>query len=161
MTIKDFELFHGAVLTRIARQNKDLTLRMIETQPSSAWGLYRVDDKANLLIKHSKSPERLNGHGRKWPFTISENQMEQLDLGQMNSSGTHVALVCGDDRLDGDGLTGVCLLDPGQLAKLLTASGAGQQGISVSLRKRKSFRVWSHGHGAEIVVPRNRLEKWA
>ena len=160
MKIKDFELYHGVVLTKIARQDKNLTLRMIETQPKSAWALYRVDDKANLLIKHSKSPHS-DDYGRKWQFTFSEGQMEQLDLGETSSSGTHVALVCGHGRPDGDQQpTGVCLLKPGELAELLEAGGTGQQAISVSLRKGESYRVRSYWQSGATKVRQNRLEKW-
>lgn len=37
VSIREFELFHGAALTKIVRAERPVTLRLIETRPDDAW----------------------------------------------------------------------------------------------------------------------------
>ena len=37
MSVRDFELYHGAVLTKILRFQKPVALRLVETRPQDNW----------------------------------------------------------------------------------------------------------------------------
>ena len=152
--VKEFELFHGAVLTKLARSKKPLTLCMIETQSADSWSTYRVNDEVRLLIKHSLSGRSLKTEKAKvWSFVFSPDQMRQLQ-----ETGTWAALVCGAKTVGGTDME-VCLLDPGQLATFLDLGSAGQQSMMVKRLDGKGLRV-SSGRSAERIINRNRLDVW-
>ena len=102
MAIREFELFHGAILTRLVRSNKPITLRMIETRPVDAWSTYRLNDEVNVLFKHSLAFRKTQrDDARVWNFAFTRDQISQL-----RTQGTWAALVCGCKacwgNMDGD-----------------------------------------------------------
>ncbi len=156
MSVREFELFHGAVLAKIVRNDKPVTLRMIETKPNTEWAIYRINDEVELLVKHSKKPRPLKppSRGRSWTFVFSGDQ-----LSRVRSGSTWVALVCGDQTVDARGQE-ICLVEPAELRHLVPAGAQReQQSITVRLEQNRSLRVT--GGGVEKVVARNRLETWA
>ncbi|EPS49557.1 hypothetical protein CFSAN002368_17135 [Clostridium botulinum A1 str. CFSAN002368] len=59
MAIKEFEFYHGAVLTRILRKDIPLTLTLIETNTLESWSAYKISDNAKdaiLYIKYCSAP---------------------------------------------------------------------------------------------------------
>jgi len=155
MSIKEFELFHGAVLTKLVRADKPLTLRMIETRSGDQWSTYRINDELRLLIKHSiKGGARKRESAIAWQFVFSPDQMQQLA-----ESDTWCSLVCASSDARDDEME-VCLLDPAQISQLLDVSSMGQQALTVKRIEGKSLRVFS-AKCEELVIARNRLEKWA
>ena len=56
MSIKDLELLHGAVLTKLVRSDNPITLRMIETNRNEARSAYTLNDEVILYIKYHKKP---------------------------------------------------------------------------------------------------------
>jgi hypothetical protein len=154
MSVKEFELFHGAVLTKLARSKKALTLCMIETKPGDDWSSYRVNDAVSLLLKHSLVSRSLSREkARVWQFVFSPDQIRQLQ-----QPGTWAALVCGS-KTASDTSMEVCLLDPPQVEQLLDLTAATQQALMVKRIEGKSLRAYS-GRSEEFVVPRNRLDTW-
>lgn len=157
MSVREFELFHGAALTKLVRTETALTLRLIETRPTDSWSTYRVNDEVNILLKHSVRPrsrKRENG-AAVWQFVFSPDQMKQV-----TQAGTWAALVCGAPELGASDMD-VCLLDPTQLAQLLDTGRTNQQSLTVKRLPGKSLRVTSVRVSDEFVVPRNRLDDWA
>lgn len=150
--IKEFELFHGAVLTALVRRDNPLTLSMIETKPRESWSTYRVNEAINLLVKHSAAPSSQK-NAVAWSFTFSPAQMEQLCEGP-----AWAALVCGSKALDDD--MELCLLDPEQLALLLDVASNQQQGMSVKDPGSGQLKVSSRRHMKGISVPRSRIRTW-
>lgn len=154
MAVKEFELFHGAVLAKLVRSEKPLTLCMIETRPSDTWSSYRVNDAVSLLMKHSLVSRALTREkARSWQFVFSPDQMRQLQ-----KPSTWAALVCAS-RTATDEYMEVCLLDPEQLARLLDVPSATQQSLTVKRIEGKSLRAAS-ARCEELVVARNRLDGW-
>jgi len=155
MSIKEFELFHGAVLTKLVRSDRPLTLRMIETRPGEAWSIYKLNDAVKVLVKHSRTPRKLKRDraGASWPFSFSRDQVLQL-----RSKDAWVALVCGADRV-GDAKMEVCLLKPEEVGQLLDVQSEVQQSVTVKYLPGKRLRV-SSARWDELVVPRNRVENW-
>ena len=50
MSIKQFEIFHGIVLTKLVRNENPVTLRMIQNSPKSDdWRIYTV---TSLTMSH-------------------------------------------------------------------------------------------------------------
>ena len=155
MPVREFELFHGAVLTKLARSDRPLTLRMIETRPGDAWSTYRVNDAVSVLIKHSLNPRSVKREKAKtWQFVFSPDQMRQLQ-----AAGTWAALVCGGKTV-GETHMEVCLLDPTELGQLVDLSSASQQSLTVKRIGGKGLRASSVRMNVDLIIPRSRLEKW-
>ncbi len=154
MPVREFELFHGAVLTKLVRSDKPLTLRMIETRSGESWSTYKINDEVRLLLKHSVISRSLSREkSRAWQFVFSPDQMVQLAV-----PNTWCVLVCGGKTV-GDTQMEVCLLDPTQTAVLLDVSISTQQSLLVKRIEGKSLRA-SSARSNEIVIARNRLDTW-
>ena len=154
MAIKDFELFHGAVLTKLVRSDRSLTLKMIETRAAEDWSTYLIDDRIRVLIKHSaKRRMAKKDSAMAWQFVFNPNQIRQL-----GGDKTWAALVCGGKSL-GKGME-VCLVDPDQIGKLLNLSIDSQQSLTVKCMPGKRLRVFNPNVEAELIIPRNRLDSW-
>jgi hypothetical protein len=156
MPIREFELFHGAVLTKIVRSDQPMTLRMIETKPGESWSAYTVNGEITLILKHSTTPRRLKrvrGSSR-WQFTLSVEQIQQL-----SGANSWLGLVCGSPKIGMKAPMEVCLLDPNDIDRLVDKSSRAPQPIFVKYLPGKSLRV-SSPKSEEFVVPRKRLDTW-
>lgn len=151
MTIATFEYMHGAVLTKLLRNDRPITLRLIETNPEECWSLYRLNLDVNLVIKYATS-HRETSKGRIWTFTVSGKQRDYLT----STEQVWMALVCCGAALN-DRQSAVCLLAPEE-ANLLLAT-PGTPNASVRMAPGKRLRVTINGY-VELVVPRSRLETW-
>jgi hypothetical protein len=152
MPVKSFELFHGAVLTKLVRSDRPVTLRLIETGSQGPWGMYRINDEVNLLLKYSTTPKAREGATR-WDFVVSRREMKEL-----SNEATWLALVCGSSELRSTGME-TCLLDPRQLKALFHLKG-WQESAYVERKQRTSLRVGPTRAGPELVIARNRVETW-
>ena len=159
MTIKQFELFHGAVLTKLVRSDRPITLRMIETRPSEAWAVYTINDAVDLFPKHSTSARELKrvSGGWSWQFVFSPEQVNQIHERQA-SGQVYAALVCGQSDVK-QGEMQICFLHPDELAKLIDFQDASTQSITVRYIPRKKLRVYS-GHKVKKSVSQNALDQW-
>lgn len=156
MALREFELFHGAILTKLVRSERPITLLMIETEPSKEWAVYLINNEVSLLLKHSKKPQALGRPpgGRRWTFVFSGDQLHRARGGE-----AWVALACGSERVN-DAPMETCLLGPPQLADLLSDGGSNANSITVECEPGKSLRVRAPRSGVMKVVARNRLDKW-
>lgn len=155
MAIKDFELFHGAVLTKLVRNDKrDITLRMIETNKES-WSTYKVND-IYLLIKHSLNPVHLTReNGTRWQFTFSKEQLRQL-----REHNAWAALICGGKNFKDLNIE-ICLLEPEQILNLLDINAEKNCSIIIKQLRGKSLRVSSSRlDGSDIIVGKNKIDTW-
>ena len=177
MPIRDFELYHGALLTKLVRSDRPITIRMIETDANECWSAYTIDDTATIYTKY-------RGHGNfyekdksvKWTFSFQPRHLDDLRrLSEQND--LYVALVCANHRLDsgvritlGDpqkaweewldrekhlrkNLTGICFLEPDEWHQCLNLSVGEQKSITVELAKGKAFLVNDH-----LRIPQNALD---
>lgn len=148
MRIKEFELFHGACLTRLIRREKPLTMRLIEIDSSQSWSTYRVND-VDLFIKHCANPRKLKNGGTSWTFPFGENQLEQI------KKGCHIALICGAGNVKEQ--MEICFIEHESLGRLLAKSA---KSITVSIHPGQSFRVKSAALREKMVVSRSAIDKF-
>lgn len=156
MPVRTFELFHGAVLTKLVRQGRRTSLCLIETKRSDSWATYLINDAFNLVIKHStnlKHPKR-EPDAATWQFTFGPDQMKQF-----RTAGTRAALVCGSLDPDSREME-VCLLEHHELAQLLFLDGTWPQSVIVKRLSGRCLRVTRTRSGGELKIARDRLEKW-
>ena len=159
MAVREFELFHGAVLTKLVRSDRPITLRMIETNPSEAWSTYKVNDEVRLLVKHSTNQrvlERRSG-GRSWTFVFGVDQLRQLQAG-VGEKKVFAALVCGGKDVKRDVMQ-VCLLDDEQIGAVLDVSSTRACSLTIRYFPGKELRVLRERREV-LRVPQSRLEKW-
>jgi len=159
MPVKEFELYHGAVLTKILRSEKPVALRLIETRPAENWSTYTLNDTVDLLVSHSKSPRSVSrqGGGTSWSFVFSRNQLRQMNP-DSRSRPVWLALVCGREK-PSDGEMHVCLLDPEQVREAVDFS-ADQQSLTVRKPGGKGkLRVFKDRR-EKFLVAQSRLNKW-
>jgi len=159
MPVREFELYHGAVLTKILRSEKPVALRLVETRPGENWSTYTINDEVDLLVSHSKSPRPVSraGGGTSWSFVFSRNQLRQMNP-ESRSRPVWVALVCGRKN-PSDGEMHVCLLDPEQVREVVSFTAEQQ---SLTVRKpsgRGKLRVFKDRH-EKFLVAQSRLDKW-
>ncbi len=159
MPVRESELFHGAVLTKLLRSEKPVALRLIETRPGENWSTYTLNDTVDLFVSYSKSPRSISRKGfcgTSWTFVFSQNQVRQMN--PKKGRPVWVALVCGkSDRSKGD--MHVCLLDPEQVAETVDFTGEQQ---SLTVRKpdsRGKLRVFKDRH-ERFLIAQSRLDKW-
>jgi hypothetical protein len=155
MPIKQFELFHGAVLTRLMRNKRPMTLRLIETNVNDLWAVYVINDVFAILIKYSANPQSGKGSARFWQFTFPETQLTQL-----REPGMHIALVCGAENLS-DKKMEICLVEAEDMTKLIDLDAKTRQWMRVDIQENKQPVVTGtlNSKGSGIKIPRKRLEQ--
>lgn len=156
MSAREFEMYHGAVLTKLLRSEKPVALRLVETRPEENWSTYTLNDAVNLLVTHSKKP-RAGAQGTSWTFVFSRNQLRQLDP-DTGMFPAWAALVCGR-KVPSEGDIHVCLLDPDQLRDLIDFSSAHD---SVTIHKpsgKGELRVIKDRQ-IKFRVAQSRIDTW-
>jgi len=159
MSVREFELYHGAALAKVLRSEKPVALRLVETKPGENWSTYTLNDAVDLLVTHSKGPRPVSrgGGGTSWSFVFSTNQLRQMNPAN-SMHPVWVAMVCGR-KSPAEGEMQVCLLDPGQLAEVIDFSAPQQ---SLTVRKpsgRGKLRVFKDRH-EKFLVAQSRLDNW-
>ncbi len=159
MSISMFELFHGAVLTKLARSDRPVTLRMIETRPGEAWSAYTLNDEVDLFIKHSTTPRQTNRggvRGLSWQLVFGPNQLAEMSKAPHD---VYVALVgAGQNARDTSGWC-ICLLDPEQVRDVLDLSVLSQQVVTVSCLPGRRLRVYKNRR-VRFKIAQNRISEW-
>lgn len=158
MSIMDFELFHGLVLTKIVRSGNPVTLRMIETNTSEAWSAYRINDASFLYIKYRTGPRKTKRpRGLAWAFIFGKDELRQIkNLKQQNP--VYLALVCINKEPHS-----VCFLEPEDVEKCMDVDARTSQSITVLYQRRKALRVYgpsTRNDDTRLAIPRNRLRNW-
>ncbi len=160
--IHDFELFHGAVLTKIMRSDQPVALRMIETNTKEAWSAYIINDEVTLYVKYSTKPmprERESG-AFVWTFSFTPDQLAELrKLGQEHF--VYVALVCGQRDI-AKGSMHVSFMEQAEIDECIDLMDEVQQNVFVKFVPGGKLRVWGPRNSSRnpIKVTRSGLEKW-
>jgi len=152
----DIELFHGAVLTRLIRKDRPISLNIIEfNADKSRSGYILTDDDGDkpLYIKHSKgSALTPKGYKKSWQFTFSEEHLKEIqelfeDYGHVN-----IVLVCGAKTIGAED-TYTALLSYDKLEQCVDITGNnGQQIVNIGDKGGKNYlRVW----GSKIFVKKS------
>lgn len=164
MSIKEMELFHGAVLAKLFRSDKPVSLRMVEMDFEQSRRAYLVNDMAYIYIKHGKNPRKSKRLPLfTWIFSFSNNHIEDLKKLRGNKKDVYLALVCGQESISSPDPAEICFLDWDQIWKCLDSEKLNeQQFITVKYQKSHSFRVWGIKNTSidPILVNQDSLVDW-
>lgn len=160
MSIKEFHLFHGAVLAKLIRSGKPISLSMIETKPDDAWASYTINMAEEIYIKHSATP-RANSRGEggySWTFVFSPGHISQLNKIQRERP-LNIALVCGHKSIKDERME-ICFLKPEDVAQVIDFEELASQSVTVRyVNGAKKLRVFQE-RKVEVMVSLNELDKW-
>lgn len=162
MSVRDFELFHGAALTKLVRADSKVSLLLTETRPKAVWAAYELNSEVYLYVKHSANPQKAKKKKRtwlKWQFTFEPTHLVQIKGLKSKRMDVYVALVCGSPRLEDQ--MEICLLDPGEFERLIDLGATGSQWIRVQFADGTSLHAFGSLGEQPVIVPRNRLDTWA
>lgn len=160
MSIKEFHLFHGAVLAKLIRSGKPISLSLIETKPEDSWAAYTINDEVDIFMKHSTSPHELkrNDGGYSWVFVFNSDQLAQLKEIQKKRP-VYIALICGHKSVKA-GRMEICYLNPEEVCEVLDFESTEQQSITVRYNTgAKKFRV-IQGREEKLMISLNELDAW-
>ena len=155
MSIKQLDLFHGAILSKITR-NKKNKISLVVWDERENRALYKVEtERSNdlsILIKYDATARIKN-----------KNKILAWDFVNLAyRKNCYFCLVCIESKvIDGDTIMEVCAISPEQIRKLFTREEIKQENtIScvVSLEKGKSFRVSRKQKDIEIIVKRKAID---
>jgi hypothetical protein len=157
MPIKQLELYHGAVLTKITR-NKNNKISLIEWEKEEDPAIYEINTTApkakRIFVKTSVSSRQNKNKSLSWNFAnvpFRENHF--------------YAFVCIEAKIiDKDTKMEICLISPEKIKNELFLKNEISENklinFTVSLESGKSFRVKrKNTKGIEIVINRNEIEK--
>jgi hypothetical protein len=157
MSIKDFELFHGIVLTKMIRSDHPVSLTMIETNRDQFWSAYRVNDASFLYIKYRTGARKTRRpRGLSWVFTFGDDQLQQIRR-LKEQHPVFLALVCIAKKP-----LSVCLLEPSEIERCINLDGQRAQSIIILYQQNRKLRV--HGplnsEADELRIPQSRIDRW-
>lgn len=156
MGIQQFELFHGAVLAKLMRNDHPIALRMIQTT-EDAWSVYTINTEVELFIKVSTTPNELSREeGVSWQFVFTPEQLEQIRSLHL-SNKVAIALVCGQRNIKEE--MQVAFLKPENVEEFWNFSETSSRSVTVNYIPRKKLRVKTD-YTKEIKVAQNALDKW-
>lgn len=160
MSVKYFELIHGAVLTKLLRNDKPITLKLVERAENDPWAAYRVNEECYLYIKY-RTTFRTDPYRDVIPifdFLVSKGEVEKIKQ-LPKKYPTYYALVCAPEN-SGPKNMNICFLDPEQIKSLSSNGNAESFSISVWTEEGKSLRAKSKFVEKPFIVSRNRLDNW-
>lgn len=162
--VKEFELLHGIVLTKLLRTD-GAALRLVETDAKKAWAAYRVNDEVIVYVKYRLQSRESKKHQKQvWAFGFSDDELAKI-AELRASKPVWVALVCGLPEIEAESLKSmqVCLLEPAQIDRCIDVTAAKTQVVTVEYKPGQSLRAYGPRNAEEkqkLVVPRNRLDEW-
>lgn len=156
MSIRNFEYYHGAVLTRILRKDVQTSLKLVETNKDS-YSTYIINDEIALYITY-RSPQKTQKHLR-WNFSFTGNQLEEIN--KYSDMELVFALVCNNRKHKGFEPE-ICFLYKDEILELIDLKAITTQSINVYLEKGKSFRVDGtlSPISKELTVSKNRIDNF-
>lgn len=122
--IKEFEFYHGAVLTKIVQSDRKVS---ISAYPNSSRCSYVIDGSTGLYIKHSTN--RLTP----WGFSFAKIHQDEIKSMADSLDKVFVALVCGKD--------GIACLSFEELKIVLDDDHGDHEWVRVSRRPREKYAV--------------------
>lgn len=156
MSIKNFELFHGAVLTKMIRNDKSTSIIMVETEAKSLWALYKINDQVSVYVKYRTKNiiSKKNVNKTSWTFSFSQEEFDKIYLMSVNDN-IYFAFVCGNMELKK--WMEVCFIKRQQFLDLM---GNDNKLIHVVNENGKSLRIKSPFYKKGFIIPRNALDEW-
>lgn len=158
MPIDDFELMHGAVITKICRNDRPIALTLIESRDKHR-AAYWLNDLV-LYIKYCTTPRKSRGGKTSWRFTFQPEHIADL-VDYSEQTEVYLALVCGHHKLNER--MEICLLYPDEVTQCLDFSLMDTQWIAVEEEPRKRLRAFgplNNREDSKLIIERNRVDKW-
>lgn len=157
MGIKQFELFHGAVLAKLVRSDRPIALRMIETKEES-WSVYTINDEIEIFIKHSAATRELSREkgGFSWQFIFTPEQIEEIRILQ-STKKVAIALVCGRQNIKDD--MQIAFIESEDINEIIDLSKNISQSLTVKYLPRKKLQLITD-YKVEKKVSQNALDNW-
>jgi len=123
--IREFELYHGAALSRLIHAQDNL---VIERYPGLGGNAaYVINKRVGLYVKHSTN--RMSP----WTFTFLQNHQDEIFEMKSVLENVFVAMVCNDD--------GIVCLDYSELKNVLDDDHSLAEWIRISRRPREKYTV--------------------
>ena len=122
--IKEFEFYHGAVLSGLAHAGMAVSLKLFPTSSNSS---YVINDKVGIFVKYSSK--------RMSPWSFSFNQSHQDEILEIKNrlGEVFLLLVCFDD--------GIVTLNFDELKIILNEIHKTVEWIRVSRKPREKYSV--------------------
>ncbi len=158
--IKPFELFHGAVLTKLVRSDRPITMRLIQTSVNEDWRIYLIntnkgDVRFYMRVGKNPRPHKLT-KAISWYFPIQRD--ESIRIKQLLSEGAvYILLICGNEKLKHT--MAICAIAPDKIKDILDLDSNGNsQNVTVKYIKGRSYRVCGAIKNKEVVINQNELD---
>jgi hypothetical protein len=163
MAIRDIELFHGVVFTKLLRSDRPINLKLFEFNSDKSSAAYIVNDEVVLYVKHSKTPKsrQRKNYACAWIFNFSPNHLKEIQ-GFSKDKHVHMVLVCGDESLKNARDMQVCFLYPMEAAVCIDKNATSTQSITVANVDKGKLRVWGTKNSSSnpLLIEKYRLESW-
>src|ERR1700722_6094989 len=137
--IKDFEFYHGAVLTKLIHYNIGRTT--ICPYPSLSNASYVLNDEIGLYIKHST--KRMSP----WRFSFQKVHEDELLEMKKNLKEVFLLLICDDD--------GIVTLSFEEVKKILDEEHGETEWISAARSPNKEYTIKGSDGTLERKVGKN------
>jgi len=157
--IKDIELFHGAVLTKLMRINRPVALSMVETRPDEG-SFYTINDEAEFYIKYKNGIKGKKGP-ISWTFTFTSEEIKKLKTQQQKRGQLFVALVCTLSSKK-DGKMQIAFFDPHKnkgINNILDFDTTTQQAFTIK-DNLKGMLIVIKNHKEIMKISRGALDNW-
>jgi len=156
MSIKHFEVFHGIALTKLIRNEKPVSVSLIETKPAEDWQVYGIID-VDLFVKHrTKSNSQVRKKGRQsWQFTFSPHEISRIN--KKGARPVYVALICGQQNIRDE--MEICFLKPEQVKGIFPSAVDKTFSLTVRSEEGHSLKIFV-GRKVRDIISRNAIEKW-
>lgn len=152
--IQQYEFLHGCVLTALMRSDRPSTVRLVETDATAAWSMYKVND-AFIHIKPSTKPRVNQDNSKVWSFTFSKNELEHIRANQSN-----VVLVCAYTDIKTDQNMWRILIDYEQLKTLVDMVNILPQDSLSAKYKPNARKLVISGKGNELLIAPKAFVEW-
>lgn len=156
MPIREFELYHGVVLTKIVRRGVD-SLSLIERGGNDAWAAYKINADCVVYVKHASTDSGITKDGAvRYQFTFDVPHINRLRgyETEFGSDCTHVGLVCANSE--------VAFFSVSDLWQCLQHQPPTRATVRVHIKPKNSLRVLGPLNTATpLIVSRNALDKHA
>lgn len=163
MGVKDFELFHGAVLAKLIRNGRPISLKLIEMQIDQSRCAYLINDSTYVYVKHSKTPKesKKDENTFSWVFSFTPEHLQEIKE-LKGEKDLCLALVCGQNEITRKTPIEVCFLEWDQIAECFEMEAVGQQSITVKYKKGCKMRVWGRGNTMHhpLLINQDALTVW-
>jgi hypothetical protein len=142
--IKEFESYHGIVLSQLIHNNgyRPLSIRLY---PSASNASYVVNEHTGIYLKHST--RRLSP----WGFTFQTAHQKEILKMKEEFRQVFILLICGND--------GIAILDFDDFKKIVNNRHERSEWISTSRSRNKEYTIKGSQAGLDRKVGKNDFPK--